>query len=828
MPKSTRKKKLKAQDFQKKKLKVGKKVAPADNQTDVTFKTQKISLRPQKIAMDHEEAATAAGKQQRFKDLLAQCRHYNTQSRKEALAQIQDLMAVADQEMISLNLGTIANDIIALILDETNSVRAALIAFVTSFFGRVDEISIMPFDAVIVAYTTSAMSHISDSIRVDGLCLLKLLILQFPKIISKNSHSILPHFLDLLSSHTRNQDSRGATFGINSELITFKGRERLLDSFYGFLCLVILPTKSNLRDQKVPGGTHGEIEWNKYQNMLLFNRQNEIENRNQKVPHLDSLFTETVVFKSNDRLTVSGVSATKTIKFRSHSLVTEANVQQLFETLYPRLIDFWIESNSIFKSPNLGWSPSLRICLLVIQVLQTVMQTEFSLQPNSLSKCRIAFSKHVSPFFPFGEACSLLDDKLYKTLMQMNLGYCRIILQMLGQENDDTQMMAGMKQSVSQYVVHTLQSSQSLTAYASNLDMEVLDKIVFELYTKFHDLNTLQAMIGFQNTTKSMQLAYNAFSILARLDNALGSEDYNKWACGLPFQLYQLKTWNFEFSKAICDFLTLIVKSGSAELGHTIMAKIVPFFYGSAKKSKPPQFGPFKDLPETVQTAAVALLYYLPKWNEEMIQAIVECFTLWTPATLVVISLLDVANTRQKTLELALSHSVYASLLMTLGVGYTKSSLKPIHTDSLGTAKSYIVTVESFCNTSERHTQMNKDQLLPTLWKRRQDIVRAISTLVDSKPFFTRLTDMLTTTLPVDGYLGVFSLLSCITEPSLTKIVMDFKLHSLLSVRLTEFEQYIVSRTTPTDEIRRECVILCDIFRSLWLDKIETDQNKLV
>ncbi|EGF77564.1 hypothetical protein BATDEDRAFT_27362 [Batrachochytrium dendrobatidis JAM81] len=717
----------------KKKLKVGKKVAPADNQTDVTFKTQKISLRPQKIAMDHEEAATAAGKQQRFKDLLAQCRHYNTQSRKEALAQIQDLMAVADQEMISLNLGTIANDIIALILDETNSVRAALIAFVTSFFGRVDEISIMPFDAVIVAYTTSAMSHISDSIRVDGLCLLKLLILQFPKIISKNSHSILPHFLDLLSSHTRNQDSRGATFGINSELITFKGRERLLDSFYGFLCLVILPTKSNLRDQKVPGGTHGEIEWNK------------IENRNQKVPHLDSLFTETVVFKSNDRLTVSGVSATKTIKFRSHSLVTEANVQ---------------------------------------------------LQPNSLSKCRIAFSKHVSPFFPFGEACSLLDDKLYKTLMQMNLGYCRIILQMLGQENDDTQMMAGMKQSVSQYVVHTLQSSQSLTAYASNLDMEVLDKIVFELYTKFHDLNTLQAMIGFQNTTKSMQLAYNAFSILARLDNALGSEDYNKWACGLPFQLYQLKIWNFEFSKAICDFLTLIVKSGSAELGHTIMAKIVPFFYGSAKKSKPPQFGPFKDLPETVQTAAVALLYYLPKWNEEMIQAIVECFTLWTPATLVVISLLDVANTRQKTLELALSHSVYASLLMTLGVGYTKSSLKPIHTDSLGTTKSYIVTVESFCNTSERHTQMNKDQLLSTLWKRRQDIVRAISTLVDSKPFFTRLTDMLTTTLPVDGYLGVFSLLSCITEPSLTKIVMDFKLHSLLSVRLTEFEQYIVSRTT--------------------------------
>ncbi|KAH6568515.1 hypothetical protein BASA50_009830 [Batrachochytrium salamandrivorans] len=818
MPKATRKKKLKAEDFQKKKLKVGKKVAPAENQTDVSFKTQKIALRPQRFAMTHEEAMTAAGKQQRFKDLLGQCRHYNPQSRKEALTQIQDLLSPDDTELVFLSLGIIANDVVALILDETHSVRKLLIAVLTNFFGWVDEGDIMPFGAVIVAYTTSAMSHIADSVRLDGLCLLKLLLSCFPKIVSKHSHTIMPHFMSLLSSNAKNQNGGSSGLGVGSALNASKGREQLLDSFYGFLQLVIPPKKSKIANLDESTEDMAIIEWDKPQNLMLLQQHMLVNSRYQESVQKSSFFSESIASTPSDRLNISGISATKTIKSRSYTLVTKTDIQNLFEDLYPRLIDFWIESSVIFQSPTLAWSSNINICLLVVQILLLVTQTEFLLSPEVLSKCRATFSKHVSQMFPFGATSSVVDEKIHKILAQMNLGYCKISLQLLTNSNRNDQVTTKVVDDVSQYIVQILYSSRLLSVHAPGLDLNVLDAIVYELYVSYQCFDTLQALIDFQTKTKSMQLAFGSFSILARLDVAIKSEEYIKWICTLPYQLIKLKNWHTDFSNAIISFLCQIVKSSSAEFGSVLMNKAVPFFYGSWKKSRDSDFGPFKDVPNSVQANSVMLLHYFPRWSDNMIQATAECFTLWSPAVSTIVSLLDTAHERQKTPELALPHSVYASLMLTIGTGYTQSSLGAVDVFSLQIAQSHVATIESFAAASCHHHQKAGTPALLQLWKRRQEVTKVIPTLVQLGQFLPRLSAMLNMTLPADGYLGVLMLLAYAADSTPSNKPMQEEQRATLISRIAEFETYCISQTLTTDILQRECVILCDKLRCKWID----------
>lgn len=54
MAKNKRKRKLKEQDFQKVKLKVGKKLIPADNATDTSFKSRSIFIPSQLQKPDSE------------------------------------------------------------------------------------------------------------------------------------------------------------------------------------------------------------------------------------------------------------------------------------------------------------------------------------------------------------------------------------------------------------------------------------------------------------------------------------------------------------------------------------------------------------------------------------------------------------------------------------------------------------------------------------------------------------------------------------------------------------------------------------------------------
>ncbi|OUM57529.1 hypothetical protein PIROE2DRAFT_17469, partial [Piromyces sp. E2] len=116
MPKtSNRKKKLKNQDFQKQKLKVGKKKLAPSTQTDISFKSKAIYIPDQGIVEEKKDITSS--RNLTLKELLVQVKHYSSITRKDALNGIKEIYTNYPDE-IFLNLGTVFEKTIPVFVDK--------------------------------------------------------------------------------------------------------------------------------------------------------------------------------------------------------------------------------------------------------------------------------------------------------------------------------------------------------------------------------------------------------------------------------------------------------------------------------------------------------------------------------------------------------------------------------------------------------------------------------------------------------------------------------------------------------------------------------------
>ncbi|KAI8923539.1 hypothetical protein BC831DRAFT_514141 [Entophlyctis helioformis] len=801
MPKATRKKKLKQADFQvslQKEAQGRQEAGSAANVTDVSFKSQKISLRPQRIAAPgasggsgggaNATAATAASdpaavaaKQQRIRDVLAQCRHYSPQNRKDAVGQLHDLLSSEAMELASMNLGAIANDVAALILDESQSVRTALLTFFTSYVSWIDEMALMPFGAVIIAFATSAMSHISDSIRADGLRMLKILVPRFPNVIVKHYHTILPHFLDLLSAHTKSRSASGGrgigSFGLKSELNELKGREQLLEGFYHFIKLVLRPKA--------------------------------LDGSNDQTGTQTSFFGEVLSTKSSGRVSILAASATKILgASRAHSLTTSKDMEDLLELLFPALVDFWIESSDVFDAPKLAWSPSIGICLLVIQILLAATRES----PNSLAakNCAALLKKHMLPNFPFAGSAMTNDERIDKALAQINLGFASILLSLhslAGPQDDTLSIVSG----VSVYVVNLLSSSEILNSNAPALNIAALESVISALCSHGHETEALIALIKFQKGTKSMSAAYGTFGILSRMEitsSHAAAAEFEMWILSLARQLRQIRTWNPAFTKDVLVYLSHMSKIVSESL----QAAILPFLYNPPKEGKKAKFGPLIELSDEVQQCTVDLLYFLCAWSPAMVEAIAECFTQPEVSDTTALAMLDVIMARQRMPERALSPSVYGSLLVTVCLGYTRRYLNEA-AESEPTDRSLPKSVTVPSTKPQTNPQLAS---VASLLERRQQMVEIVSADLAWGYFAPSLALLLNQSLPIDAQFGILSMLAQAASGQQPTASMDRQTQESMAKSLHDLIK--VSNIMPSggEKLRIQCAGLVEKLQSRW------------
>ncbi|KAH9079321.1 hypothetical protein EDB83DRAFT_2503787 [Lactarius deliciosus] len=210
MPKATKKKKEKAADFSKAKLKLGKgKKLPA-NQIDTSFKARSIALPTQSIVLEKDPNAPTTKRKLTFADLVAHLRHHNSSIKKDALLGLRELFE-AHPVLIESSLATLIGTCVRLIASEDASVRRALLSFFTWLFPRIPIHSLAPHSSTLLLFTTSGQTHIFPEIRIDAVRFLDLYLETFPDLVvcgwrdGKSGHGrrVLNGYLSILNVSTK-------------------------------------------------------------------------------------------------------------------------------------------------------------------------------------------------------------------------------------------------------------------------------------------------------------------------------------------------------------------------------------------------------------------------------------------------------------------------------------------------------------------------------------------------------------------------------------------------------------------------------------------------
>ncbi|EDO18656.1 hypothetical protein Kpol_1055p12 [Vanderwaltozyma polyspora DSM 70294] len=161
MAKSTRKQKLKAKDFQKKKLKVGKGKDKPGNVTDTSFAARTISIKDQHL--EHSNDLTKR---------LPLLKHHNVSVRKETLQLFQkSLPTIIDSSMMT----PLLNQAIPLICDDSKQVRLAFIDLIDEI-GKLNEQVLRLHCKYFVLYISMSMTHIVTAIQADSTKVLRVLL----------------------------------------------------------------------------------------------------------------------------------------------------------------------------------------------------------------------------------------------------------------------------------------------------------------------------------------------------------------------------------------------------------------------------------------------------------------------------------------------------------------------------------------------------------------------------------------------------------------------------------------------------------------------------
>ncbi|KAI9446545.1 hypothetical protein H4582DRAFT_2108197 [Lactarius indigo] len=210
MPKATKKKKEKAADFSKAKLKLGKGKKPAANQIDTSFKARSIALPTQSIVLEKNPNAPTTKRKLTFTDLVTHLKHHNSSIRKDALLGLRELFE-AYPVLIESSLAMLIGTCVRLIASEDASVRRALLSFFTWLFPRIPIHSLAPHSPTLLLFTTSGQTHIFPEIRIDAVRFLDLYLETFPDLVvcgwrdGQNGHGrrVLNGYLSILNVSTK-------------------------------------------------------------------------------------------------------------------------------------------------------------------------------------------------------------------------------------------------------------------------------------------------------------------------------------------------------------------------------------------------------------------------------------------------------------------------------------------------------------------------------------------------------------------------------------------------------------------------------------------------
>ncbi|KAJ2931166.1 hypothetical protein H1R20_g5935, partial [Candolleomyces eurysporus] len=233
MPKSSKKKKDKAADFTKAKLKLGKGKQLASNAIDTSFKARSIVLPTQSIAIEKDASTPLTKRNLSFNDLIAHLKHYNSTTRKDAILGLRELLE-SHWDMLEANLTTLINAMVRIIGDEDAGVRKILLTFMSWLVPRIPKENLVPHAQLLLLFTTSAQTHIFPDIRIDAVKFLDIFLETIPQAVVSGINSkghgsrVLDAYLGILNAGTKFGGSEGPATATSTASVTLSPASRLV------------------------------------------------------------------------------------------------------------------------------------------------------------------------------------------------------------------------------------------------------------------------------------------------------------------------------------------------------------------------------------------------------------------------------------------------------------------------------------------------------------------------------------------------------------------------------------------------------------------------
>ncbi|TDL28320.1 hypothetical protein BD410DRAFT_780804 [Rickenella mellea] len=246
MPKSSKKRKEKAADFNKAKLKLGKGKQAASNAIDTSFKARSIALPQQSITVTKDASVPTTKRKLTFDDLTSHLKHHNVGVRRDAIMGLRELCE-GYPDVLEAKLKDLITACARLIGDEDASVRKTLLTFFIWLFPRIRSDQIVAHAPLLLLFTTSAQTHIFPEIRIDAVRFIDILIDVIPDQAvagwsqareSRTCHGnrVLDGYLGLLNAGSRYGEedvtvpamSANLTLSMASKAIVFKSMSRFL------------------------------------------------------------------------------------------------------------------------------------------------------------------------------------------------------------------------------------------------------------------------------------------------------------------------------------------------------------------------------------------------------------------------------------------------------------------------------------------------------------------------------------------------------------------------------------------------------------------------
>ncbi|XP_036186091.1 testis-expressed protein 10 isoform X4 [Myotis myotis] len=358
------KKRKRQDDFQKVKLKVGKKKPKLENATVTNFKTKTIHL-PEQLKEDG--ILPTNNRKLNIKDLLSQMHHYNAGVKQSALLGLKDLLSQYPF-IIDAHLSNILSEVTAVFTDKDANVRLAAVQLLQFLAPKIRAEQISPFFPLVSAHLSSAMTHITEGIQEDSLKVLDILLEEYPALITGRSSILLKNFVELISHQQLskglvNRDRSQSwilSVNPNRRLTSQQWRLKVLVRLSKFLQALAdgssrLRESEGLQEQKEnPHATSNSIfiNWKEHAN----DQQHiQVYENGGSQPNVSSQFRL--------RNLIGGLGSV------DEGLSSTENLKGFIEIIIPLLIECWIEA----VPPQLATSVGNGVEREPLQVMQQVL-----------------------------------------------------------------------------------------------------------------------------------------------------------------------------------------------------------------------------------------------------------------------------------------------------------------------------------------------------------------------------------------------------------------------------------------------------------------------